>query len=67
MLPSESALQTISHYLTRLQAADSPLEKLEYLLAAIATIFNSVSNPCLLHLKLTLHILLSQFYLNTST
>ncbi|KAF2902400.1 hypothetical protein ILUMI_03797, partial [Ignelater luminosus] len=42
MLPSESALQTISHYLTRLQAADSPLEKLEYLLAAIATIFNSV-------------------------
>ncbi|KAF5308871.1 hypothetical protein FQR65_LT00571 [Abscondita terminalis] len=42
MLPSDSALQTISHYLTRLQAADSPLEKLEYLLAAIATIFNSV-------------------------
>ncbi|XP_031341576.1 protein sprint isoform X3 [Photinus pyralis] len=42
MLPSESALQTISHYLIRLQAADSPLEKLEYLLAAIATIFNSV-------------------------
>lgn len=42
-LPGESALSTISQYLERLQAADSPLEKLEYLLAAIATIFNSVS------------------------
>lgn len=42
--PSDSALHTISQYLTRLQAADSPLEKLENLLAAIATIFNSVRN-----------------------
>ncbi|XP_008191541.1 protein sprint isoform X3 [Tribolium castaneum] len=41
-LPSESSLATISQYLQRLQSADSPLEKLEYLLAAIATIFNSV-------------------------
>ncbi|KAI4463063.1 rab gdp/gtp exchange factor [Holotrichia oblita] len=41
-LPSEAALQTIQQYLNRLQAADSPLEKLEYLFAAIATIFNSV-------------------------
>ncbi|RZC41803.1 sprint, partial [Asbolus verrucosus] len=41
-LPSESSLSTISQYLQRLQTADSPLEKLEYLLAAIATIFNSV-------------------------
>jgi hypothetical protein len=42
-LPSDSSLGTISQYLQRLQTADSPLEKLEYLLAAIATIFNSVS------------------------
>ncbi|XP_017783155.1 PREDICTED: protein sprint [Nicrophorus vespilloides] len=41
-LPSESALQKIKEYLSRLQSADSPLEKLEYLLAAIAAIFNSV-------------------------
>ncbi|XP_063927550.1 protein sprint isoform X4 [Zophobas morio] len=41
-LPSDSSLNTISQYLQRLQTADSPLEKLEYLLAAIATIFNSV-------------------------
>ncbi|XP_068907200.1 protein sprint isoform X5 [Tenebrio molitor] len=41
-LPSDSSLGTISQYLQRLQTADSPLEKLEYLLAAIATIFNSV-------------------------
>ncbi|CAH0561513.1 unnamed protein product [Brassicogethes aeneus] len=41
-LPSESALSTISQYLKRLQTADSPLEKLEYLLAAIASIYNSV-------------------------
>ena len=42
-LPNDTALQTISQCLSRLQEADSPLEKLEYLLAAIATIFNSVS------------------------
>lgn len=41
-LPTEAALQTIGDYLKRLQSADSPLEKLEFLLAAIATIFNSV-------------------------
>nr|XP_022912808.1 protein sprint isoform X2 [Onthophagus taurus] len=41
-LPNDAALQTIQQYLNRLQAADSPLEKLEYLLAAIAAIFNSV-------------------------
>lgn len=42
-LPSETALKTIEEYLTRLCNADSPLEKLEFLLAAIAAIFNSVS------------------------
>lgn len=41
-LPSDSVLNRISQYLHRLQSADSPLEKLEYLLAAIAVIFNSV-------------------------
>lgn len=41
-LPSETALKTIEEYLTRLCNADSPLEKLEFLLAAIAAIFNSV-------------------------
>ncbi|XP_044730872.1 protein sprint isoform X2 [Chrysoperla carnea] len=41
-LPSENDLETISQFITRLQDADSPLEKLENLLAAIATIFHSV-------------------------
>ncbi|KAL1509626.1 hypothetical protein ABEB36_004335 [Hypothenemus hampei] len=41
-LPSESVLNRISQYIHRLQQADSPLEKLENLLAAIAIIFNSV-------------------------
>lgn len=41
-LPSDSVLSRISQYLQRLQSADSPLEKLEYLLAAIAVIFNAV-------------------------
>lgn len=41
-MPGERDLKQISQYLQRLQAADSPLEKLEYLLAAIATIFNAV-------------------------
>ncbi|CAG9767018.1 unnamed protein product [Ceutorhynchus assimilis] len=41
-LPSESVLNKISQYIHRLQQADSPLEKLENLLAAIAIIFNSV-------------------------
>ncbi|KAF7281801.1 hypothetical protein GWI33_004236 [Rhynchophorus ferrugineus] len=41
-LPSESELGKISKYIHSLQQADSPLEKLEYLLAAIATIFSSV-------------------------
>lgn len=43
-LPGESALSTIKQYLARLQAADSPLEKLEYLLAAISTIFAAVKS-----------------------
>lgn len=42
--PSEQSLSTICHYLTRLQQVDSPLEKLENLLACISTIFNSVSH-----------------------
>lgn len=41
-LPSDSVLNKISQYIHRLQQADSPLEKLENLLAAIAIIFNSV-------------------------
>ncbi|XP_066150243.1 protein sprint [Euwallacea fornicatus] len=41
-LPSENVLNKISQYIQRLQQADSPLEKLENLLAAIAIIFNSV-------------------------
>ncbi|XP_059480304.1 protein sprint [Neocloeon triangulifer] len=42
--PSEQSLHTICHYLTRLQQVDSPLEKLENLLACISTIFNSVKS-----------------------
>ncbi|XP_065347669.1 protein sprint isoform X3 [Cloeon dipterum] len=42
--PSEESMHTICHYLTRLQQVDSPLEKLENLLACISTIFNSVKS-----------------------
>ncbi|XP_050304173.1 protein sprint isoform X2 [Anthonomus grandis grandis] len=41
-LPSESVLGRIAVYIQKLQQVDSPLEKLENLLAAIAIIFNSV-------------------------
>ncbi|XP_067011563.2 protein sprint [Anabrus simplex] len=40
--PSEQSLETICRYLQRLQEVDSPLEKLENLLACISAIFNSV-------------------------
>ncbi|XP_077282807.1 src homology 2 domain-containing protein sprint [Temnothorax americanus] len=40
--PSEESLDRILKYIERLQRADSPLEKLEHLLAAISAIFNSV-------------------------
>ncbi|PNF41657.1 hypothetical protein B7P43_G07620 [Cryptotermes secundus] len=42
--PSEEALETICHLLTKLQEVDSPLDKLESLLACIGTIFNSVKS-----------------------
>nr|XP_050859391.1 protein sprint-like isoform X3 [Vespula vulgaris] len=42
--PSESSLERILKYLERLQKADSPLDKLENLLAAISAIFNSVKH-----------------------
>lgn len=41
--PSTSAMSAVKGYLARLQRADSPLEKLENLLAGISAIFNSVS------------------------
>lgn len=41
-LPSENMLNKISVIIQRLQQSNSPLDKLEYLLAAIATIFSSV-------------------------
>lgn len=47
--PSQEALETICHLLTTLQEVDSPLDKLESLLACIGTIFNSVTmqfGPC---------------------
>ncbi|XP_043251515.1 protein sprint isoform X1 [Colletes gigas] len=40
--PSEPSLERILKYIDRLQKADSPLDKLENLLAAISAIFNSV-------------------------
>lgn len=40
--PSTSAMSAVKGYLARLQRADSPLEKLENLLAGISAIFNSV-------------------------
>ncbi|XP_023290235.1 protein sprint isoform X3 [Orussus abietinus] len=42
--PSESSLDCILKYIDRLQKADSPLDKLENLLAAISAIFNSVKH-----------------------
>lgn len=42
--PTEASLDRILKYIERLQKADSPLEKLENLLAAISAIFNSVSS-----------------------
>jgi hypothetical protein len=44
--PSEEALETICRLLTALQEVDSPLDKLESLLACIGTIFNSVWLLC---------------------
>lgn len=44
--PSEENLERILKCIGRLQRADSPLEKLEHLLAAISAIFNSVSVFC---------------------
>lgn len=41
--PSEDNLERILKCIGRLQKADSPLDKLESLLAAISSIFNSVS------------------------
>ncbi|XP_043251516.1 protein sprint isoform X2 [Colletes gigas] len=42
--PSEPSLERILKYIDRLQKADSPLDKLENLLAAISAIFNSLAN-----------------------
>ncbi|XP_076221725.1 src homology 2 domain-containing protein sprint isoform X9 [Nomia melanderi] len=42
--PSDSNLDRILKYIDRLQKADSPLDKLENLLAAISAIFNSVKH-----------------------
>lgn len=42
MPPSEQSLETICHFIARLQEVDSPLEKLDHLLTCISAIFNSV-------------------------
>ncbi|XP_016842477.1 protein sprint isoform X2 [Nasonia vitripennis] len=42
--PTDASLDRILKYIERLQKADSPLEKLENLLAAISAIFNSVKH-----------------------
>ncbi|XP_054709890.1 protein sprint-like [Uloborus diversus] len=41
-LPEGTSLEVVNHFLNRLQQAYSPLKKLENLLAAISTIYNSV-------------------------
>lgn len=43
VLPSEDDIERIYNLFKQMQAADSPLEKLELLLSAIAIIFHSVS------------------------
>lgn len=47
VLPTGGALEHICDYLTSLQAVDSPLAKLENLLACTANIYHSVSNAIL--------------------
>ena len=42
-LPEGTSLEVVKHFFNRLQQAYSPLKKLENLLAAISTIYNSVS------------------------
>lgn len=42
--PEGASLEVVRHFLTRLQQAYSPLKKLENLLAAISTIYNSVQH-----------------------
>ncbi|XP_033327914.2 src homology 2 domain-containing protein sprint isoform X2 [Megalopta genalis] len=42
--PSDPSLEKILKYIDKLQKADSPLDKLENLLAAISAIFNSVKH-----------------------
>ncbi|XP_015921183.1 protein sprint isoform X2 [Parasteatoda tepidariorum] len=41
-LPEGASLEVVNHFFSRLQQAYSPLKKLENLLAAISTIYNSV-------------------------
>ncbi|XP_034946737.1 protein sprint isoform X2 [Chelonus insularis] len=51
--PTDAYLNLILKHIERLQKADSPLEKLEHLLAAISTIFNSVKHSnCEKHVTL---------------
>ncbi|KAI4473373.1 hypothetical protein M0802_016154 [Mischocyttarus mexicanus] len=56
--PSETSLERILKYLERLQKADSPLDKLENLLAAISAIFNSVNISKVKHLNSARHVTL---------
>lgn len=42
-VPSASVLAVISKHFLKMQEADSPLDKLENLLAAISVMFNAVS------------------------
>ncbi|GAB0089723.1 Protein sprint [Sergentomyia squamirostris] len=43
--PTESSLRYISMILQRLQEAEQPLEKLDYLLAAVSAIFEATGSP----------------------
>ncbi|XP_011875825.1 PREDICTED: protein sprint-like [Vollenhovia emeryi] len=54
--PSEESLERILKYIERLQRADSPLEKLEHLLAAISAIFNSVSSSIIFLKRITVRM-----------
>lgn len=42
-VPSSAVLAVISKHFLKMQEADSPLDKLENLLAAISVMFNAVS------------------------
>ena len=45
--PQGASMEVIKHFISKMQKAYSPLKKLENLLGATSTIYNSVSSICI--------------------